>query len=127
MSNVIHLLTRRPIESPEEVLPRPDECLACFVHRMVGRQGCSAALRWVEQFRVHRTRRATALGRRLVARGATCDCSVTDVVWRPGPQLWEWSEAGQLVPPEQVPPCPGVRPGSTQPCRLWVAVADLAI
>ncbi|MDN5794584.1 MAG: DUF2695 domain-containing protein [Intrasporangium sp.] len=127
MSNVIHLLTRRPIQSPQEVLPRPEECLACFVHRMVGLQGCSDALRWVEQFRVHRARRATALTRRLTAQGARCDCSVTDVVWRVGPELWEWAWDGRLVPPEVVPPCRGVRPNSTQPCRHWVAADELAM
>ncbi len=127
MSNVIHLLTRRPIESPEEVLPRPEECLACFVHRMVGELGCSDALRWVEQFRVHRAKRATALTRRLTAHGAICDCSVTDVVWRLSPELWGWSPEGRLVPPDEAPPCRGVRPNSTQPCAQWIAASELAM
>lgn len=127
MSNVIHLLTRRPIESPAEVLPEPGECLPCFVSRMVAAQGCSDALRWVEQFRVHRANRATALARRLTAQGAVCDCSVTQVVWRLSPGLWEWTEDGELLPPLEAPSCRGVRPNSTQPCAQWIAAGELAM
>lgn len=127
MSNVIHLLTRRPITSIDEVRPHPEECLACFVHRMVRDQGCSDALRWVDYFRQERAKRATALTRRLAGRGAGCDCSVTAVVWRPHPGLWEWDDRGDLVDPGTMPECLGVRPNSTQPCGHWVDAEDAAL
>jgi hypothetical protein len=126
MSNVIHLLTRRPISSLDEVMPLHAECLACFVHRMVSDQGCTEALRWVEHFRRVRASRATALVRRLRARGASCDCGVLTAVWRPHPGLWEWDEAGQLLPPTGLPACVGVRPNSTQACGHWTPVAQSA-
>lgn len=127
MSNVVHLLTGRPIASLDEVLPAAGECLVCFVHRMVTAHGCTDGLGWVEQFRVHRARRATALARRLSARGVGCDCAVTDLLWRLSPGLWDWAEDGQLVPPPEAPPCLGVRPNSTQPCAQWVTADDLAM
>lgn len=127
MSNVIHLLTGRPLRSLDEVLPFPGECLPCFVGRMVGSQGCSGGLGWVEQFRMHRAKRASALTRRLAAQGALCDCTLTDVVWRLSPGLWEWTADGRLVPPAEAPPCVGVRPNSAQPCRHWVSADELAM
>jgi hypothetical protein len=126
MSNVIHLLTRRPIDSLAEVLPLDAECLACFVHRMVHQGGCTDGLRWVEHFRRLRAKRATALTRRLTARGATCDCSVTTVVWRPHPGLWEWDDTGELSSPTELPACAGVRPNSTQACGHWTTAAQQA-
>jgi hypothetical protein len=126
MSNVIHLLTRRPITSLAEVMPLDAECLACFVHRMVRDQGCTDALRWVEHFRRLRAGRATALTRRLGDRGASCDCSVTTVVWQPHPGLWEWDDAGELSPPTHLPACSGVRPNSTQPCQHWTPATRAA-
>jgi hypothetical protein len=126
MSNVIHLLTRRPITSLAEVMPFKAECLACFVHRMVREQGCTDALRWVEHFRRLRAGRATALTRRLTARGASCDCAVTTVVWRPHPGLWEWDDVGELSPPTELPACAGVRPNSTQACGHWTTAAQEA-
>ncbi|EWT07858.1 hypothetical protein N864_19625 [Intrasporangium chromatireducens Q5-1] len=127
MSNVIHLLTGRPIGSLEEVLPAPGECLPCFVGRMVATEGCTGAMGWVEQFRVHRAKRATALVRRLVTQGACCDCTLVDAVWQLSPGLWEWTPDGQLVPPLEAPPCEGVRPNSTQPCAHWVSPSELAM
>jgi hypothetical protein len=115
MSNVIHLLTGRPLRSLDEVLPFPGECLPCFIGRMVGSQGCSGGLGWVVQFRMHRAKRASTLTRRLEAQGALCDCTLTEVVWRLSPGLWEWTPDGRLVPPAEAPPCLGVRPNSTQP------------
>lgn len=127
MSNVIHLLTGRPISSLEEVLPAAGECLPCFVARMVATQGCSGGFGWVEQFRVHRAKRATALTRRLASQGAVCDCALPDVVWQLSPGLWEWSKDGRLVPPAEAPTCLGVRPNSSQPCSHWVSVDELAM
>lgn len=126
MSNVIHLLTRRPISSLDELMPLEAECLACFVHRMVRDQRCTEALRWVEHFRRLRARRATALMRRLMARGASCDCNVVSVVWLPHHGLWVWDDSGQLAPPTELPACMGVRPNSTQACGHWTTSVHVA-
>ncbi|GAA6526875.1 DUF2695 domain-containing protein [Intrasporangium sp. DVR] len=128
MSNVIHIFTGHPVDPETGVLPQPGECLTCFVHRMVGLGGCSDGLGWAEQYRLARARRAVTLTRRLTAQGARCDCDVVQEVWQPGPALWIRDlGSGTLQPPSALPPCAGVRGGSTKPCSLWVAGTSLAL
>ena len=128
MSNVIHILTRRPIDAAGERAPGPRECVVCFVRRMTDLEGCSDELRWVEHWRFLRVRRATALGRRLQRRGGVCDCAVVNLVWTPAAGLWEWDgETGAFSEPAQMPMCLGVRPNSTQPCGHWEETQDVAL
>jgi hypothetical protein len=128
MSNVIHILTGRSIDPETGVMPHAGECLACFVHRMVGRGRCSDTLGWAEHYRLARARRAVALTRRLTAQGACCDCTVVRDLWRPSITLWSRdAETGDLVPPVDLPPCRQVRTGSTRPCAVWVPAASLAL
>ncbi len=128
MSNVIHILTGRPLDPDAVRTPGPRECLACYVHRMVEAEGCSDELRWVELWRRLRAKRATALSRRLVRRGGMCDCAVVNLVWMPVMDLWSsgW-EAGEPSAPTVLPTCLGVRTNSTQACEHWTAAEDVAL
>ena len=110
--------------SRELTTPRPGECLACFVARMLRSFGCDTTLRWAQEFRDHRAPRATALERRLENMGGFCDCeiflngiSMVDrlLVTNPAtgePERW----------PEELPSCEGVRSGSTRWCGVWERV-----
>lgn len=128
MSNVIHILTRRPLELDGDLVPGPRECVACFVRRMTDLKGCSDELSWVEHWRALRCQRATALGRRLQRRGGMCDCAVVSVVWRPVADLWQRdSDSGAYLEPDRIPECLGVRPNSTQACAQWADPEDVAL
>ena len=128
MSNVIHIFTGTSIDPDTGVLPRPGECLACFVHRMMGAARCSDSLGWAEHYRLVRAPRAVSLTKRLAAQGASCDCAVVTDLWRPSIALWSrYGAVDDLAPPKDLPPCGSVRAGSTKPCALWVPGAGLAL
>ncbi|GAB3715198.1 DUF2695 domain-containing protein [Mariniluteicoccus flavus] len=101
------------VKAQRMTLPRERECFACYTARMLGEFGCNHELRWALRYRDTRAPRATALERRLSSRGAFCDCEVflNDIGVR----------AGVVRPdePDRIPPCPGVRRGSTTPCDHW--------
>jgi len=113
--------------SHELVDPRERECLLCYVHRMLALE-CSG-LRWATRYRDLRAPRATDLEGRLGQVGGFCDCEIFLNGYQPAPELWTpaqehregdrrwWSDP---EPPERMPPCLGVRRGSTQGCALWV-------
>ena len=121
--------------------PHPGECLMCFVARQVEGFGCNCTLRWACHWRDMRVPRATALERRLAARGGFCDCEIflngwtlrddllvpypdspdqdvnhdpddTDDLDDLDPEDWVW--------PSPLPGCCGVSSRSSQPCALWV-------
>lgn len=107
--------------------PHEGECLLCYVHRMLP-LGCTG-LRWATRYRDLRASRATALERRLGEKGGFCDCEILLNAFEPAPELWtpdhEVDADGETRHvesdwPEQMPPCRGVRAGSTQGCTLWV-------
>ncbi len=128
MSNVIHILTGRAVDPETGTSPHRGECLACFLRRVVEDGACTDTLAWAEYYRSIAARRAVALTRRLRASGATCDCSVVTAVWRPSIALWSRDPVtGELAEPAELPRCRGVRPGSTQPCDLWVSAEDVAL
>lgn len=128
-------MTDTPLDEAEELLralsarltdPAEGECLLCYVHRML-EHGCHG-LRWALRYRDLRAPRATALERRLQEKGASCDCEVflnayqlqeehlvlgalLDVGGFPVGEVLEY--------PHPMPPCRGVRAGSTRPCALW--------
>jgi len=89
----------------DATVPLPDECLACYVWRVLGDLGCNASLRWVPRWRDAMAPRATALERKLARRGGFCDCQLFLNVW--------------AAPGSPTAPCHGVRRGSAQPCDLW--------
>ncbi|MFZ1283830.1 MAG: DUF2695 domain-containing protein [Propionicimonas sp.] len=94
------------------ILPAAGECLACYVARMLGEFGCTGS-RWVLHYRDLRTPRATALVRRLQDMGVYCDCQMFQNAYRPTLDLDSVAGIGEL------PPCLGVRAGSTRPCTNW--------
>ena len=82
--------------------------------------GCTG-LRWATHFRDLRASRATALEGRLLSMGAGCDCEIFYNAYTYRPPFLEYDrESGGYDFPEVPPACRGVRPGSTQPCELWV-------
>lgn len=100
--------------------PDPGECVACFLDRMVGTYGCSDRLTWAGLWRDRAAPRASALERRLRARGGYCDCEVLMNVfarrtWQAAPATGDDAEREA-----EPPPCLGVRKGSTRPCDHWI-------
>jgi len=107
--------------------PHDGECLLCYVYRML-EHGCTG-LRWALRYRDLRAPRATALEARLGQKGGYCDCEIFMNAYEPAAELWspgrEYDEGDRTYwidpePPEQLPPCRGVRAGSTKGCTLWV-------
>lgn len=110
------------------LVPHPGECVACFLDRALERSSCDGDLRFAELYRDLAAPRATALLPRLRAAGGHCDCEVLSNAMQPAWHLWSTSRELDLdgrsivleaEPPEAMPPCTGVRRGSTQPCRNW--------
>lgn len=100
----------------EELLePRGGECLLCYVADQLDEFGCDGTHRFSQRYQERVAPRATALLRRLGRRGAYCDCEIF---------LNAFDACGGE--PETLPPCAGVRRGSTQPCRLWWRRRDAA-
>ena len=115
-------------------LPMTGECLQCYVARMLGEFRCNRTLRFAEAYRDRQAPRATALLERLATVGACCDCEMFLNAWLPHPSLWSPGREEVIdgityrdepEPPEVLPPCGGVRRGSTQPCDLWVERTSL--
>jgi hypothetical protein len=100
--------------------PDEDECVLCYVDRMLGAFGCDNTLRWVRRWRDLRRPKARGLERRMESRGGFCDCEVFANGWTLREQLMETCPHGDLLEPEVTPRCAGVGPRSTQPCANWV-------
>lgn len=109
--------------------PHARECLVCFLDRSVHAFGCQGDLRLAARYRDLVAPRATALEARLGSSGGYCDCEVLMNVFQPAWHLWTPSREEELPdgselfveaePPAAMPPCAGVRRGSTRPCRHW--------
>jgi hypothetical protein len=112
--------------SADVLRPAPGECLVCYLNRQLVEFDCDGTHRFSIQFRDATAPRSTALIRTLSAMGACCcDCEVLMNAYVPATQLRaaeEWDDEGYEVEvaPTEVPPCLGVRRGSTRPCALWV-------
>jgi hypothetical protein len=106
-----------PIAPP----PEPDECLLCYVARMVAERGCDTTLHWARRWRDLRLPGATGLERDLRAHGGYCDCEIFGNGWMLASEL-EALDDGEYVAPGDPAPCPGVPSGSSQPCAQWVPV-----
>jgi hypothetical protein len=99
---------------------RPGECLYCYVIRMLDAFGCDNNLRWAARFRDLTAPRATALDDRLARMGGYCDCEIflNGVTLRRGSGDADEGDDDDLDP-SLVPPCAGVRRGSTRGCANW--------
>jgi Protein of unknown function (DUF2695) len=100
--------------------PLPEECLACYVWRMLDEFGCNATLRWARRWRDARAPRATALERRLARSGGCCDCELFLNVWVETTASGSEPDPSGHIYGSSVGPCRGVRRGSSQPCGLWL-------
>jgi hypothetical protein len=118
LAPVLHIERELRHLSVELTQPKPRECLHCYVYRML-EFGCTG-LRWATRYRDLKAPRATALGERLMSKGAGCDCEIFMNGWslRRAYQVWD-PETEEYEYPEEVPACKGVRAGSIQPCGLW--------
>lgn len=105
----------------EVLAPHPQECVVCYVGRMVEEHGCDTTLRWAGRFRELRSPRATALEERLRSAGAYCDCEVLVNGFDLRREHLERDlHTDELARPERLPTCAGVaRLDSTKPCGLW--------
>src|SRR4029453_12320819 len=74
LAPVLHIERELRHLSVELTQPKPRECLHCYVYRML-EFGCTG-LRWATRDRDVKAPRATALGERLMSKGAGCDCEI---------------------------------------------------
>jgi len=87
--------------------PGEQECLRCFLLRMINEFGCDGTHRWTVRWRGERAPRARALLRRLERLGGCCDCEVLLNVFP------DYPESGRPLP------CAGQpQAGSAMPCDL---------
>lgn len=107
------------IRLPGSLSPERNECLPCFLARVLARVGCAGTFEWTKEWRAVRSPRATSLEDRLSSLGAECDCLVLAHLYQPQLMLWTRSAAGGLIEPNPMPVCAGVRPRSTKPCTHW--------
>ncbi|GMA19641.1 DUF2695 domain-containing protein [Arsenicicoccus piscis] len=114
MTSATHASRRRAVLPPFDQ-PFADECLACFVYRVLAVHGCDGGLRWTMRWRDARAPRATALASRLASASATCDCRVVFTAYRVVARLRELHGGS----PATLPPCQRVRQGSAHPCSHW--------
>lgn len=102
-------------------VPAARECVVCFIERMVRAYGCGNRLLFAQLWRDRAAPRATALERRLGAKGGYCDCEVLlNAYVRRTDYARELADTDDCHDAE-VPPCLGVTRGSSQPCAHWMA------
>ena len=103
----------------EWTTPEDGECVLCYTAAMLRRFGCNGSLRWVRRWRDLVRPRATAIERRMEARGGFCDCEVFWNGWTLRAELMRPDELGDLEWPAVLPLCARIGPRSSQPCDLW--------
>ena len=104
---------------PDAPEPYPDECVACYLRRVVAEHGCAHTLGWTERFRDLRSPTAHALVPRLAALGG-CDGGVVSRGLRPARHMMVRDlHTDELEEPAHWPGCEGVGPTSARPCRGW--------
>ena len=107
--------------------PGDNECLRCYLTRMLDIHGCDNTKRWTKRWRDRRAPRDKRLLRRIEDRGGICcDCEVIFNVWEGG--VWEggvWEPGPDSVGPENSDgPDSAACSGSGDidplvPCGLW--------
>jgi hypothetical protein len=118
LAPVLHIERELRHLSIEITQPKPGECLHCYVYRML-EFGCTG-LRWAKRYRDLKAPRATALDRRLLSKGAGCDCEIFMNGWSLRREYKVYDHEGaEYLNPELLPDCKGIRAGSVQPCGLW--------
>lgn len=65
--------------------PDGEDCLACYLERMVEQHGCDGTLRWTEHWQAGRPGRVEDLRAWVQARGGYCDCEVLTNALGPDP------------------------------------------
>lgn len=124
LMTMLRLVSEDEFPGPPAV-PHDAECVVCFVERMTRAYGCSDRLQWVGLWRDRCAPRATALEKRLAAKGGYCDCEVLMNAFVPSDLLRArlsgvWTEADDRLEAQDPAPCLGVRNGSSQACGRWV-------
>jgi Protein of unknown function (DUF2695) len=104
LAPVLHIERELRHLSVELTQPNSRECLHCYVYRML-EFGCTG-LRWATRYRDLKAPRATALGERLMSKGAGCDCEIFMNGWslRRAYQVWD-PETGEYDYPDELPAC----------------------
>jgi hypothetical protein len=105
-------LCRRAAELTQ---PREDECLCCYVARLLVEIPCDGKLRHALHYRDVVAPRATGLAKRLGRLGGYCDCELFMNGYRV-------RGADEDADSDVLPPCTGVPRGSVQPCSSWVEI-----
>jgi len=98
LAPVLHIERELRHLSIQITQPKPRECLHCYVYRML-EFGCTG-LRWAKRYRDLRAPQATALDRRLMSKGAGCDCEIFMNGWslRREYQVYDPKRGGVRVP-----------------------------
>jgi hypothetical protein len=103
LAPVLHIERELRHLSIEITQPKPGECLHCYVYRML-EFGCTG-LRWARRYRDLRAPRATALDRRLMSKGAGCDCEIFMNGWSLHRKYQLWTRrAGNTATPRKYRP-----------------------
>ncbi|HET9778612.1 MAG TPA: DUF2695 domain-containing protein, partial [Propionibacteriaceae bacterium] len=109
LAPVLHIERELRHLSVELTQPKPRECLHCYVYGML-EFGCTG-LRWATRYRDLKAPRATALGERLMSKGAGCDCEIFINGWslRRTYQVWD-PETEEYDYPKSCPPANAFEP-----------------
>ncbi|WP_125612715.1 DUF2695 domain-containing protein [Specibacter cremeus] len=105
----------------EMMTPEPNECLPCFVQRMVMLEGCENDLGWTGFYLARYSSSFTGLERLLDTIGGDCDCEVVEDVYARREELWNADRCPGCGVPLESPGCRGVGGSPLQPCGLWLA------
>jgi hypothetical protein len=99
---------------------RADECLYCYVARMLDEHGCDNTLRFARFYRDQRAPAATRLEEVLEEMGGFCDCEIyANGITIARALRPRDDETGEWLEPETMPDCRGVGQGSTKSCDIW--------
>jgi hypothetical protein len=99
--------------------PDPDECVLCYLTRMLPLFGCDTTLRWTRRWRDCVRPHATTLERRFEQCGGFCDDEIFWNGWTLRDDLCVEDGNGNLEWPDELPRCAGFAPRSARPCANW--------
>jgi hypothetical protein len=116
LAPVLHIERELRHLAVELTQPKPGECLHCYVYRML-EFGCTG-LRWAKRYRDLNAPRASALERRMMSKGAGCDCEIFMNGWtlRREYQVYD-AEAEDTSTPKG---CPRAKRSAAGRCRRAV-------
>jgi hypothetical protein len=99
--------------------PDPEECVLCYLTRVLPLFGCDTTLRWTRRWRDRVRPQATALERRFEASGGFCDCEIFWNGWTLRDDLLVVDRRGDRDWPDELPRCAGLAPRAARPCANW--------